>query len=306
MEAEKEKREMEKIERAAMESYSLDLASASSVISKPPAAGSPSDTTDQVDEKGGKREVGEKAQEWKPTDKLAAYSTPESLGFVEDPEVKRKKEEEEARKEAGFAGEWEVIPQAQPSNSLSQPGASYSATELSPFVSDRQKARSFALKERSAPSVHEPEDDLGEIKVKKRIKVESRDDLMKREEEARSRMLPAWTSIKLERGGSTQSPKLEVGDQESEDSKGSPPNPVEVKERPVESVPENQSKEDTAVKLEDKAAASSEREGGASLESVQQVKAEEDSNAGGGGGGGLFKKRKAGVGAGAKRVRALV
>ena len=257
-EADQARREMERIEKAALASYTLDQSrQAAGVASESPAEQSSSSPSAQL-------------PAWKPQDKLAAYGSAQAIGLEEDAEVQRQQRLQEERNEKGFAGDWEEMP------SVAPPAASSTSARQAPsrasvhFVpSERQQARSFQVRERRAlVQEDEDEDGLESIKVKKRIKVETNAEASRREEEARARMLPTWTPIKLDPSVAAESPA-----------------PAPVSEQPAI--------EAAAVKME---------------ESPADIKADASGEAAPteASSGGFFKKRRAGVGSGAKKVRALV
>ncbi|KAN0061568.1 hypothetical protein ACQY0O_006415 [Thecaphora frezii] len=338
-EADLAKQEMDKIERQALASYALDQAAATASSSALPpslsAAPQPSASAPSEAEAGAAgataAEGSGKAAEWKPADKLAAYSTAESLGYTEDPEVLRRQQEQEQRKEQGFVGQWEAV--ALPPDAASVAGVSgSSATHADSAyaalpLSEKHEARAFKLKERSAPEYGDEDDEddgFANIKVKKRIKVETSQDRARKEDEARARLLPHWTPVRLDarKKDKPSDTVVEAGTAPSAAAK------IEEQEHRVPSTPPNKPHPDggsgeaattsaavkadrdealpsstASIKTEGSAAATADR-ADTKVDSPPQPSPAGDGTAGGGGG--LFKKRRAGAGAGAKRVRALV
>lgn len=200
-----------------------------------------------------------------------------------------------------MAGEWQSVADPSPSGShLRDDGP----------LSDRDRARAFRVREKVAPSYlgggADEDGSLEAIKVKKRIKVEGSAET---EEEQRRRMLPQWTSMSLNRGGSSVKQEAK---KEEVDADGKPSVlPASVARPPGEGFAPKREEGATATKIEETSPMPTtsadettngdgrENTAAAIATSAKEETAEEKS----GGGGGMFRKRKAGAGAGSKKVR---
>ena len=222
---------------------------------------------------------------WRPADKLAAYSSAASLGFAdadgETPETRAARELAEQRAKEGVAGEWEVVAPPPPPPIAPPPAAVMLGSEQQ----EREEARAYKIKEKRAAfdSYDDDEDEKPEIVVKKRIKLESKEQQAAREAQERKHRLPQWQALKLE-------PKK----QEQPDAA------VPKKEKLGE--PEEQADKPDEPKAEPEQAGSAPPDEAAPPPAAPK---EETPEAGGNSGGGMFKKRRAGAGAGAKKVRAV-
>ncbi|SPO24903.1 uncharacterized protein UTRI_01408_B [Ustilago trichophora] len=176
----------------------------------------------------------------------------------------------EATQPVAQAGEWESVEPAQPLQH-----ASSTSTFLASETSDRDKARSFRMKEKVARfDDSDDEDGLSTIKVRKRPRTDDSDgqDPSRLPGLKKEALAHIAGSMKNEPDDPTTSGS---GRRTENDTNASAsPNLVVKKEE------EDESKTPSAVK--------------------------EEGDGGKGAGGGLFKKRRAGAGAGAKRVRAII
>lgn len=229
---------------------------------------------------------------WKPSDKLSAYSSAADLGLApaeeETAEQKAAREEAERRLQEGLPGEWEVVappPPPLPSAASASPQAAAGASSYVAPQTEKDKARTWKAREKAPVYLDGAAEDeaLDAIKVRKRIKIDSSEAVAARQAEDQRHMLPQWRPMALVPG---------VKKQESEDAK---PEVDEVKPEPAAEEPAAAAaapdvKAEAGVKKEEPAAPAKEAEASP---------APAESRAGG-----MFKKRKAGTGAGAKRVRA--
>lgn len=225
---------------------------------------------------------------WKPSDKLSAYGSVSDASYAsESYESRRQREEEEARerdaaleqkrREEGFVGEWtEVVPTARRHAVADVQTAAGEASEY-------QAAQSFKVREKSGRfgSLGDDGDEVGEtqeVRVKKRRPNESEANW--NEEASRRKRLPQWQSVKLEtrREGSTSSDTASPS--------------VNIKE-------ERHARRTGEIKSEGGGkvqAATSPPQSDAGNQLLQNDAETPKS---------MFKKRKAGAGVGAKKVRAV-
>ena len=116
-----------------------------------------------------------------PTDKFANYSTAESLGYTEDPEVKKLIEAEEERKKEGRIGEWERVAvrkvvkpvvegEEKPLEDVKPLDEAAQAAEERREEEDRPSTKRW-LKEKTAPSADDEWDPskVAPIKLKRKI-----------------------------------------------------------------------------------------------------------------------------------------
>ncbi|CEH16192.1 WW DOMAIN BINDING PROTEIN 4 [Ceraceosorus bombacis] len=219
---------------------------------------------------------------WKPSDKLTAYGTVSDASYAQESyESTRLKEEQEAalreqeleqrRKEEGFVGEWETVAPSRPVVNRA-PNAQDEGTEY-------EAARAFQVKEKTG--LHARNDDeenaTEEIKVKKRRMNDQ--EASWNEDAVRRRRLPQWQGLKLE-------PKREDSTIESRVdsfrvSGGSPASPK--KEQDDSAVPPTKEVDGSSREP------STTGQSGAGADAPKS----------------MFKKRKAGAGAGAKKVRTV-
>ena len=178
--------------------------------------------------------------------------------------------ETEAPQPIAQAGEWEAVQPPQPLQPTTSASSSY-PTE----ATERDTARSFRVKEKVA-RLDDSDDDaaINTIKVKKR----PRSDTHPEENQSRA---PSW-STKEEPAGPGASVKSEQGVATSSDSTSL----VKAELGTSDSTP-------ASVKAEE------------GEDTKASLLATKEGDGGDAGGGGLFKKRRAGAGAGAKRVRAV-
>lgn len=229
---------------------------------------------------------------WRPADKLAAYSSAASLGFAdadgETPETRAARELAEQRAKEGVAGEWEVVAPPPPPPLAPPPAVAMLGSEQQ----EREEARAYKIKEKRAAfdSYDDDADESPEIVVKKRIKVESKEQQAAREAQERKHRLPQWQALKLE-------PK------KREELDAVAPK----KEEPAD--PAVQADQAGGLKPEPEPTGSSPPADDAAPPQGDvkppALPKDEAPEAGGNSGGGMFKKRRAGAGAGAKKVRAV-
>ncbi|PWN46430.1 hypothetical protein IE81DRAFT_319338 [Ceraceosorus guamensis] len=273
-EEETARREMAAIERAAAAAHAADTtrdASEASVSTSKPSAPTPSKTAPAPENTS-----------WKPSDKLSAYGTVSDASYAQESyESTRLKEEHEAalreqeleqrRKEEGFVGEWETVTPSRPVVNRA-PNAQDEGTEY-------EAARAFQVKEKTG--LHARNDDeenaTEEIKVKKRRMNDQ--EASWNEDAVRRRRLPQWQGLKLE-------PKREDSTIESRVdsfrlSGGSPASPKK----------EQDDSADPPTKEVDG--------------SLREPSTTGQPGAGSDAPKSMFKKRKAGAGAGAKKVRTV-
>ncbi|SPO22730.1 uncharacterized protein UTRI_01408 [Ustilago trichophora] len=246
--AERIRKEMAQIEVLAAESYAKDQASghqsalAPAVSSSSPRTSAVSSTSAQP----------------KPVQALSRQST-RPIG----------EPGKEATQPAAQVGEWESV---EPAQSLQH--ASSTATSLASEASDRDKARTFRMKEKVAHfDDSDAEDALSTIKIRKRPRTDASGGQdpsrlvqgVKKEE-------PTHVADSLKNESDDATTSVSATRPESDTHALASSNEVEVER--------DELKASSAVK--------------------------EEGDGGNGSGGGLFKKRRAGAGAGAKRVRAVI
>ncbi|KAH9979056.1 hypothetical protein BGW80DRAFT_714102 [Lactifluus volemus] len=138
--AEEEKREMMKIERAAGAAFAQDVGAGRAQYSAPKGSSAPaaSSSSRQPHKSGG----------------ISDYSTPESLGYT-DPDIERALAEAERRRTQGVVGEWQIV-ESTPTEPPSETG------ETTQNVADHQETNN----KRTAPDP--AEDDEGRWKLRKK------------------------------------------------------------------------------------------------------------------------------------------
>lgn len=250
--AEHTKKEMERIEALAAESYAKDQASGNQSIATPLQT-TPAPSTSSL----------------QPTKHVQAtsQSSPARRHRQVTGEVER-----EAHQPTARAGEWEEVAPSRLLQQFSSASASQSAE-----TSDRERAKSFRMREKVA-QLEDSDDDLAEstIKIRKRPRTDASN------EKAHRSLEP---SAKLEEQARVTSPVKKEADASS----------FSVSSQKPQADAGGTSLSDRALKKEEE---------GEDLTASLTTK--EEGQAGTGGDGGLFKKRRAGAGAGAKRVKAVI
>jgi WW domain-binding protein 4 len=254
----------------AQASHAKDLASGSQLnTAKSPGDAETSEgkaKSKQEEPKSGKTTVA-----WKPTNRLATYGSAlpindgSLLAEAEEQKFKEWQELREAQSKEGTAGEWQTVA---PVMSKEEEEDLKFATAPRP---DPYQPHSYVVREKQGRFQHDDDENDGpEIKVKKRIKVQSETERLKQVEEEKKQMLPTWKPMRLDTG-------------------------VSVKEERVQAVPieRRETQEVDLAEEEDAATAAVETK----VETAVLAQTEAPL---------MFKKRKAGAGAGAKRVRAVI
>lgn len=266
------KRKMEEIERKAKQSYNEKDKEGNNEQIVVSAAGAGAGRESKTKEP-------KPPAKWKPSDKLASYGSAmpvyadENSRLDERHRQQRELEEAERAKE-GTAGAWQTIePQTSaPSETKIQPSEGIPRTSTQISSSSSYKVRE---KKGNYHDDDEEEDTLDSIKVKKRIRTGDEEERKRRKEEEQRAMLPQWTPVRLDTGISAK----------QEGIQGVPVQRINKGES--DSTPVDLSKED-------------------SEEQKDQIKKEEAEQPSNSSSSNMFKKRKAGSGSGAKRVRAVV
>lgn len=209
---------------------------------------------------------------WKPTNRLAAYGSALPFGVegstAEDEEqaLKDWQERQEAKRREGTAGDWQTVAPSPSASSAAKPSAPPTALE-------RDSAKAYTVREKRGQFGDDDDDGAGQvIKVKKRVKVRSEAEKIRQAEADKERLLPTWKPMRLDTG-------------------------VGVKEEGVQAVPV-QTMQDEEVSLVEETDTVGESPGPLAPPSSEDKSPTGSSS--------MFKKRKAGAGAGAKRVRAVI
>lgn len=259
--AEHTRREMERIEALAAASYAKDQAGTQQ-----------SDLTTTLPSTSAQPSAGTLSS----TAAAAARPKPQSTHIRRDAKQAGERKEE-APQPIAQAGEWEQVEPAQPFQY--QYAASTSQTTE---VSDRDRAKSFRMKEKVAP-IDDSDDETDPARSVIRTKKKPRTDDSRDTNRAGS--LSGASNVKREESApASEAVKSELGDSAAATSSTRP---------------------QSAATAEDAADGVIKQEKEEELANVSTAVNEEE-NGGSGGGGGLFKKRRAGAGAGAKRVRAVI
>lgn len=179
-------------------------------------------------------------------------------------------ERQEARRKEGTAGQWESLAPSTSTATRSQ------EVEAMPSFSLPRETSSYIVREKQGQFQREDDDDIGaaEIKVKKRLKVNGDAEKARQTEEESKKMLPSWTPLRLDTG-------------------------VGVKKEGVQGVPMEVRATQQVDLSEDDVKSEAKEQTAAPQETPSQALEESTSTS-------LFKKRKTGAGAGAKRVRAVI
>ncbi|KAJ1585912.1 hypothetical protein NDA12_003056 [Ustilago hordei] len=223
----------------------------------------------------------------KPTTTAASSSTSTAPARSKPPQAQNRhsaksagEPKEEALQPVAQAGEWEQVEPAQAYQHQLTASTSF-GTE----TSDRERARSFRVKEKVA-RIDDSDDENDPARSVIRTKKKPRTGTTS--VKAASGLLSSASNVKKEE---------EVGDSGT------------VKTEPdASTAPSSSTEPDSAVTAPGRvSAAVKEEERQDDAKVSESVKEERDTSSGAGGaGGGLFKKRRAGAGAGAKRVRAVI
>lgn len=219
---------------------------------------------------GNVKSANKSAPAWKPTNRLAAYGSALPLnggGPNEDDEKKLQEwqERQEARKREGTAGEWQSV--ALPRDAARLQEAETVAAATPTFNHENS---SYIVREKQGHFRElDNEEIAAEIKVKKRIKVQSKGEMSRQAQEEEKQMMPCWKPMKLDTSIAKKDAVQPVAAESRDDQnhnlseESSQPNTGEAATPEVEPVQETQSASTS-----------------------------------------MFKKRKSGAGAGAKRVKA--
>lgn len=241
---------------------------------------------------------------WAPTDKLSAYGSvtaDQARLAAEEAALAQAQAEQKAtddddgtpRVYEAAPGEWQTVVTPVANT------ATVSSTDDQAGQGERSQMRGFTFKERSGGLDDEDDDPPPDIKVKKRLKVETDAAREVREEEERRRMRPEWVSVSLTSSNvPVKSEQTTVKSEErssevkDEDRSAHVKNEVDQAQASDIGLATNQ----PAVKKE----ASPEH---AAVESKSSASVKASSSPPPAASTSLFKKRKAGAGAGAKKVR---
>ncbi|SPC61138.1 uncharacterized protein UHOD_01471 [Ustilago sp. UG-2017b] len=254
--AEQTRKEMERIEALAAASYAKDQAG--------DGLTAPNSTTT-------------------PTTAAASSSTSTAPARSKPPQAQNRhsaksagEPKEEALQPVAQAGEWEQVEPAQAYQHQLTASTSF-RTE----TSDRERARSFRVKEKVA-RIDDSDDENDPARSVIRTKKKPRTGATSAK--AASGLLSSVSNVKKEEVGDSGTVKTEPDASTAPSSSTEPDSAVTAPGRVSAAVKEEERHDDAKVS-----------------ESVQE---ERDTSSGAGGG--LFKKRRAGAGAGAKRVRAVI
>jgi WW domain-binding protein 4 len=265
------KREMGKIERLAREAHALDGGGVAGSSERAQAVMS---------------STSKKSLQWKPADRTSAYGY--ALPVFVDQQTKRGEErhgelqeQAEAKRREGIAGEWLTVEQPyKPLPKHSESVARHAEQEPSP-------AEHFRVREKRGTYDDSADvDDLtiNTIKAKKRVAHDQQNPSSTSSVGKGPSMLPQWTPLRLDTGISVKDEgvqavavrKMDDADHVQE---------LDVKQESVSELPAD-IKED--------------------VDAAQSIPAAEENKPAASSTSTMFKKRKAGAGAGAKKVRAII
>lgn len=220
-----------------------------------------------------KRKEPKQLAKWKPSDKLATYGSAmpiyaDEQSKLDEMHKKQLEQEEIERKKEGTAGAWQTVEQT-PALTDSKIQSSDNTTRTSTQAS----SSSYKVREKKG-NYHDnnEEDEIASIKVKKRIRTGDEEERKRRIEEEQRAMLPQWTPVRLDTG-------------------------ISAKKEGVQGVPIKRMDDETDTAPVDLSKDESEDQ----KDQVKKEEAEQPSSSSN-----MFKKRKAGSGSGAKKVRAIV
>jgi hypothetical protein len=167
------------------------------------------------------------------------------------------------------------------------------ADALSSSSIPREASTSYVVREKQGHFRQDDEDGVAaEIKVKKRLRVNGEAEKLRQAEEEKKRMMPAWTPMRLDAAGVASKEKVEI-------------TPFGTGEGQHVELAEEQEERKAELKVneeEEKKKVGNERVADQPTpppSSATPIEAVAPSTS-------LFKKRKAGAGAGAKRVKAVI
>jgi len=183
-------------------------ASSSTSLASPPTTAASKEAKDPEKEEVAKSNKAPMA--WKPTNRLAAYGSAlpmnDGTANAEEEEVKLKEwqEKQELRRREGAAGEWETVA---PSPSARIPAWKAERADST----DRDQAKAYKVREKQGHFRDDEDDEVGaQIKVKKRIKIQSEAEKLKQAEEDRRKMMPSWKPMRLDTGISAKEEDIQL------------------------------------------------------------------------------------------------
>ncbi|PWN37461.1 uncharacterized protein FA14DRAFT_159507 [Meira miltonrushii] len=210
---------------------------------------------------------------WKPSDKLATYGSAmpvyaDEQSRLDEMHRQQLALEESERKKEGTAGAWQTVEQTP-----ALPESKIQTSDSLPQTNAQSSSSSYKVREKKG-NYHDDneEDTIDSIKVKKRIRTGDEEERKRRIEEEQRTMLPQWTPVRLDTG-------------------------ISAKKEGIQGVPINRINDESNAAPIDLSKDESEDQ----KDQVKTEEAEQPSSSSN-----MFKKRKAGSGSGAKKVRAVV